>query len=103
MVTETLTDPVYLTITEVARTLRQSRATVYRKVTTGELEAFRLGEAGPLRIRVSALEAHLRPRPVTRPETFREGPAECAPRGPLAGQSSRARTGGGDNHTNVGG
>lgn len=51
MTPETLTaDPEYLTVAEVMRTFRQSRATIYRKIASGELEAYRLGEHGPLRI-----------------------------------------------------
>jgi len=61
MTPETLTEPL-LTVRECADALRQSSATVYRKVADGSLPALRLGAHGPLRIRVSALEDHLRPR-----------------------------------------
>lgn len=97
MVTKT-TEPELLTVAEAARTLRQSRATIYRKVAAGALAAFKLGEAGPLRIPAEALEAHLRPRP-TRPEPFREGPAE-APVTLLGAVEGLAH--GGDNHTSEG-
>jgi excisionase family DNA binding protein len=56
----------YLTVDEVARRLRQSSGTIYRKIASGELEAFRLGEFGPLRIPTEAVEAHLRRRPHAR-------------------------------------
>lgn len=50
-----------LTVAEVARRLRQSQDTIRRKIATGELEAVRLGEHGPLRIPEEALGAHLLP------------------------------------------
>jgi excisionase family DNA binding protein len=54
-------ETVYLTVPEVARLLRQSRPTIYRKIERGELAAFRLGEHGPLRVPAAALDGHLRP------------------------------------------
>jgi excisionase family DNA binding protein len=49
-----------LTPREVARTLRQSVPTVYRKIAAGEIEAYRLGDTGPLRVPAEALKRHLR-------------------------------------------
>lgn len=49
------------TVPEVARELRISRRTVYRAVERGELDALRLGEAGPLRIPADAVERFARP------------------------------------------
>ena len=54
-----------LTVGEVARLLRQSPASVYRRVSDGQLEARRVGETGPLRFEPEAVERLL--RPVTRP------------------------------------
>ena len=66
--------PRLLTVDEVARRLRQSRVTIRRKITSGELEAVRLGDHGPLRVPVDALAAHLRPTSsAAHPE-----PSECA-------------------------
>jgi excisionase family DNA binding protein len=55
-----LTDERLLKVGEVARILRQSPASVYRKVQSGELEAVRLGRGtSALRIPESRLEAFL--------------------------------------------
>src|SRR5438477_11206026 len=51
----------YLTVEEAAKLLRQSPATVRRKVAHGEIAAVRLGDFGPLRVPAGALEQHLRP------------------------------------------
>jgi excisionase family DNA binding protein len=53
--------PELLTVSECARELRCSRATVYRKIGTGELEARRLGEVGQLRIPADAIGRLLTP------------------------------------------
>ena len=50
-----------LTVTEVARLLRQSRSSVYRHTRTGTLPALRVGETGPLRFEPEAVERLLRP------------------------------------------
>jgi excisionase family DNA binding protein len=50
-----------LTVGEVARNLRCSRLTVYRAIDRGELEAWRLGTAGPLRIRSEDVAGYLVP------------------------------------------
>jgi excisionase family DNA binding protein len=50
-----------LTVEEVAGRLRQSVQTVRRKIALGQLDAVRLGEHGPLRVPVDALDSHLRP------------------------------------------
>jgi excisionase family DNA binding protein len=48
-----------LTPHEVAARLRLSRASVYRYVRVGRLEAHRLHEYGPLRIRADSLDHFL--------------------------------------------
>lgn len=50
-----------LTVGEVARALRCSRASVYRHVRLGQLEALRVGDRGPLRFRPEDVEAVLQP------------------------------------------
>jgi excisionase family DNA binding protein len=50
-----------LTPVEVALRLRVHVGTVYRAIDSGQLDAFRLGETGSLRVPVSALEDYLRP------------------------------------------
>jgi excisionase family DNA binding protein len=60
--TEVAPTPVtLLTIEEVCSTLRQSRASVYRKIGAGELRAVRLGSQpnAPLRVRVAEFERYL--------------------------------------------
>ena len=47
----------YLTVAEVADTMRVSRMTVYRLVHTGELAALRVGKS--FRVPQDALEAYL--------------------------------------------
>jgi excisionase family DNA binding protein len=50
----------FLTVPEVARLLRCSPPTVYRRIASGEIPAVRLGtEFGPLRIRRDELERWL--------------------------------------------
>jgi excisionase family DNA binding protein len=51
----------YLTVDEAARRLRQSRETIRRKISKGEIRAVRLGAFGPLRVPADELERHLRP------------------------------------------
>ena len=52
--------PRLLTPDEVAERLRQSRASVYRKIAAGEIPAFRLNaNRGPLRVREDELDAWL--------------------------------------------
>jgi len=53
--------PELLTVAEVARVLRCSPTSVYRRVWDGQLEARRVGETGPLRIEPAAVERLLRP------------------------------------------
>ena len=50
-----------LTVPEAARRLRLHRVSVYRAVQRGELQAFRVGTNGPLRISRAALDEYLRP------------------------------------------
>ena len=49
------------TVAETAAELHCSRASVYRAIGRGELEAVRLGEAGPLRVREAAVDGFLVP------------------------------------------
>ena len=56
-----------LTVPEVARVLRCSPASVYRRVSDGQLEARRIGESGPLRFEPEAVERLLRPVDGRRP------------------------------------
>jgi excisionase family DNA binding protein len=50
--TETLTSPELLTVDEAAAFLRVSRRTIYRRLETGELRAFKAGQTryAPTRI-----------------------------------------------------
>jgi excisionase family DNA binding protein len=57
----TATPPSLLSVVDVARRLRVSRHTIYRRVEDGSLPAFRVGESGPLRFEPSAVDALLRP------------------------------------------
>ena len=66
----------FLTVAEVARRLRVHEATIYRKITSGELPALRLGEHGPLRIPADELEAWLHERPARAPRTGSEPAVE---------------------------
>ncbi len=79
MAAESLIEARYLTVEEAALWSRQSRSTIRRKVASGDLEAYRLGEHGPLRIPVTALEEHLQPR---RPGLASLGESPQARRGP---------------------
>jgi excisionase family DNA binding protein len=54
-----------LTVREVARELRVSEPTAYRRIHDGQLAAVRVGEDGPLRVRRDALDDLLQP---TRPD-----------------------------------
>ena len=56
-----------LTVPEVARVLWCSPASVYRRVSDGQLEARRIGESGPLRFEPEAVERLLRPVDGRRP------------------------------------
>jgi len=47
--------PNLLTVSEAARLLHVSKPTLYRRITTGEVPAIRLGPVGPLRVERSAL------------------------------------------------
>jgi excisionase family DNA binding protein len=51
---ETPARPALLTIEEVCSTLRQSKASVYRKIGAGELPAVRLGDGPSAHLRVPA-------------------------------------------------
>jgi excisionase family DNA binding protein len=60
MPTPETVEPVFLTVPEVARLLRCSKPTIYRRIASGEIPAVRLGaEFGPLRIRRDELEEWL--------------------------------------------
>ena len=62
--------PEYLTVPEVARLLRVSEPTVYRRVQDQTLPSVRVGEVGPIRIPVEGLARFLLPRgPVLAPGT----------------------------------
>jgi excisionase family DNA binding protein len=50
-----------LTPREVARELRVSMPTLYRRISDGQLAAVRVGEDGPLRVRREAVSALLHP------------------------------------------
>jgi excisionase family DNA binding protein len=63
MFTDT-TQPKLMSPAEVAAVLGVTRATVYRKIHTGELPAVRLGDDGPLRVDAGALEEWLAAHPV---------------------------------------
>lgn len=56
---ELLTD--WPTPAEAAEAMHTSPATIYRRIHAGELEAVRLGDRGPIRIRPESLEALIRP------------------------------------------
>jgi excisionase family DNA binding protein len=47
------TRPVYLTVPEVAKLLRLTRVTIYKKIQRGEIPSLRLG--GPIRVPASAI------------------------------------------------
>ena len=51
----------WLKVPEAARRLLVCRETIYRWIAAGHLEAYRLGDAGPLRISAEALQRHLQP------------------------------------------
>ncbi len=55
------TTPELLTVDDVATALRQSRATIYRKLAAGQLESVRLGEPpkAPLRIPAESLWSYV--------------------------------------------
>ncbi len=57
----TAATPGLLKVDEVARALRCSRHSVYRRVADGSLPAMRIGARGPLRVRVYDLERLLQP------------------------------------------
>jgi excisionase family DNA binding protein len=63
MLTPATAEAEFLTVPEVARLLRCSKPTVYRRITDGEIPAVKLGttQFAPLRIRRDELEAWLRP------------------------------------------
>ena len=50
-----------LTVAEVARDLRVSRHSVYRRVHDGTLPALRIGRSGPLRFEPAAVQRVLKP------------------------------------------
>jgi excisionase family DNA binding protein len=50
-----------LTVAEVADRLRLTRLSVYRRIEAGVLPALRIGERGPIRVRLEAVEALLVP------------------------------------------
>ena len=66
----------FLTVSEVARRLRVHEATIYRRVSAGEIPALRLGEHGPLRIPADEFEAWLHGRPARAPRTGPEPAVE---------------------------
>ena len=55
-----------MTVAEASDVLRQSEASLDRHIRLGHLEALRVGERGPLRLRAEAVEALLQP---ARPQT----------------------------------
>jgi excisionase family DNA binding protein len=50
-----------LTVREASALLRQSERSIRRKVHAGLIPALRLGDTGPLRVPLTALENHLQP------------------------------------------
>ncbi len=71
-----------LTPREVAVRLRVCTETIYRKIASGQLEAYRLGELGPLRISEEALDLLLRETvPVERKDARPHARAAAARRG----------------------
>jgi excisionase family DNA binding protein len=64
MFTDT-TRPKLMSPPEAAALLGVTRATIYRKIHTGELPAVRLGDDGPLRVESSELVAWLRSHATT--------------------------------------
>jgi excisionase family DNA binding protein len=87
-----------LTIREASALLRQSERSVRRKVHAGLIPALRLGETGPLRVPLTALEDHLQPAAVVSDDRSPTGgsfePAQApaqAPRDPDLLPGSRAR------------
>ena len=66
----------FLAVGEVARRLRLHEATIYRRVSAGEIPALRLGEHGPLRSPADELEAWLYQRPARAPRTGPEPAVE---------------------------
>jgi excisionase family DNA binding protein len=54
------TNPLW-TVGDVAKRLNVSRSSVYRRVQSGELEAFKVGRGGDLRFREDAVEKLLQP------------------------------------------
>ena len=61
MSTDAPPEVALLTVTEVARLLRQSRSSIYRHTRTGTLPALRVGATGPLRFEPETVERLLRP------------------------------------------
>jgi excisionase family DNA binding protein len=55
-----------LTVDEAADRLRQSAQSVRRRIQSGELPAFRIGAAGPLRVPAEAVGRLLQPTSPTR-------------------------------------
>jgi excisionase family DNA binding protein len=53
--------PQLLTVREVARRTRQSIPTVYRQIKAGQLDAYRIGVNGPLRVPAHAVDELLQP------------------------------------------
>jgi excisionase family DNA binding protein len=58
-----LSNATLLSPAEVAELLGVHRASVYRRINSGELPAIQLGDDGPLRIRSDALKAWLAANP----------------------------------------
>jgi excisionase family DNA binding protein len=83
-----------LTIREASALLRQSERSIRRKVHAGLIPALRLGETGPLRVPLTALEDHLEPVDVStdglRQEQLRpaQSPSERRGTQTMRGQSN---------------
>jgi len=78
-----------LTVREAACILRQRTETIHHKIKRGELRAFRLGAAGPLRITPDALAEHLRESvPTTSGRSPAALPASPAPADLPAGDTA---------------
>jgi excisionase family DNA binding protein len=91
-------DLTLLTVRETAALLRQSERSIRRKVHAGLIPALRLGDTGPLRVPLTALEDHLQPAAVALVDESPTGgsfePAQTsaqAPRDPDHLPGSRAR------------
>ena len=79
MTQHTVTPSQYMTVAEVARTLRLSPMTVYRMVNGGQLEAIRTGVNGrTIRVERASVDAHQHANQGTRPVPHVPGQTEIS-------------------------